>query len=77
MPETFTCPVCGFDGLESPPINYSICDCCGTEFYNDDGWQTHAELRQKWIDGGMKWWFEEPPPNWNAQEQLKNLEKKA
>jgi rubredoxin len=40
--EKFTCPVCGYDNLDSPPYDdydipsFDICLCCGCEFgYND------------------------------------------
>ena len=67
-----TCPVCGYDQLEFPPTNFSICACCGTEFGYDDRVLSHQELTQEWIDAGCKWFDQgEPqPPQWNAYEQL-------
>lgn len=48
------CPVCGYLGCLIE--DWHICPCCGTEFGYDDAGRTHAELRRRWIDGGMKWW---------------------
>lgn len=67
---TFTCPVCFYDKLTEPAQNYSICPSCGTEFGNDDELHTHAELREKWIRNGAKWFFRQPPASWNPEEQL-------
>jgi hypothetical protein len=66
----YTCPVCAFKDLEAPPRNYEICPCCGTEFGNDDEARTHAQLRTLWIHNGARWFFREPPPNWNPWYQL-------
>jgi len=68
---TFTCPVCFYDKLAEAPENYSICVCCGTEFGNDDEFRSHAELRDDWIRSGCKWFFKQPPGDWNPHEQLK------
>ena|SRR3990172_8798305 len=67
-----SCPVCGYDQLEFPPANFSICACCGTEFGYDDRLLSHEQLRNKWIDEGCRWFDQgEPqPPNWSAYEQL-------
>jgi hypothetical protein len=40
-PSTYSCPVCGLDGLQEPGdaefASFEICPCCGTEFgYDDD-----------------------------------------
>lgn len=80
-----TCPVCGFmldfqpwDGA-SP--SDEICPCCGMQFGYYDATPNGAsgrlaiyrEWRQRWIDDGMKWTGETPPPpNWNPREQLSN-----
>jgi rubredoxin len=65
---TFTCPVCGFDGLSEPPWDDElpsdqICPGCGTQFGYDDVCTTVAgreamwtELRDSWIQGGRAWW---------------------
>lgn len=67
-----TCPVCGFDKLEFPPANHTICDCCGTEFGLDDYDESHAFLRLKWMSKGMTWFntFSPPPKNWSGRKQL-------
>jgi hypothetical protein len=65
-----TCPVCWFSSLPYPARDYHICPCCGTEFGNDDAELTWEELRQRWILGGMHWFFGEPPRGWNPQAQL-------
>ena len=71
----YTCPVCGFDRLEDPPNNYTICPSCGTEFEYDDVRMTRAELRRAWVEGGYKWWseLERPPARWNPERQLEEL----
>jgi hypothetical protein len=66
----FMCPVCFFENMPDPPAHYNICPCCGTEFENDDEFRTHAQLRDYWISKGAKWFFNDPPPMWNAWEQL-------
>jgi len=68
----YTCPVCGFNGMEAPPERFHICACCGTEFAYDDLGTTHAELRRVWVKAGGKWWDEDTPPpaGWSAYEQL-------
>lgn len=72
---TYTCPVCGFAGLEEPPERFSICPSCGTEFENHDYDVSHAELRRQWIAGGAEWWsnYDPTPENWSPVEQLKNI----
>jgi len=64
------CPVCMFDKMPYPPNDYHICPCCGTEFGNDDAHFNHKELRNQWINSGAKWFFENPPENWNPWIQL-------
>lgn len=72
-----TCPVCYYDKMEDPPERFNICPCCGTEFENDDYWLTREELRQAWVDGGMKWWYidEAPPSDWSPEDQLRKARK--
>ncbi len=65
-----TCPVCFFDQLEEAAVPYNICDCCGTEFGNDDELHSHEELRQSWIEAGCRWFFGAPPAGWDARTQL-------
>jgi hypothetical protein len=66
------CPVCGYDGLEFPPRDYSICSCCGTEFEFDDRALTHAQLRDEWIANGCPWFYPDEPqrPDWDPYVQL-------
>lgn len=73
---TYTCPVCGNDQLDEPAARFNICPACGTEFENDDDMFTHAELRQRWIANGAKWWSEyDPiPMNWSPVSQLRNID---
>lgn len=68
----YRCPVCGYDRLEKPPTNYSICKSCGTEFGYDDFATSHDELRQQWIGNGMRWYSRRVPPpiGWNPVRQL-------
>jgi len=70
-----TCPVCGYDGLEYPPADYSICPSCGTEFGYHDLTFTPAQLRQRWIASGASWQasYLPPPPHWSAETQLRNI----
>jgi len=66
----FTCPVCFYDKLDEPARPYNICDCCGTEFGNDDDGTSYDELRSAWISRGAKWFFGQPPFAWSATPQL-------
>ena len=72
----YLCPVCGYDELDLPPFDFTICPSCGTEFGNDDYDLSHAQLRARWIALGPAWWSqsETPPVGWNPMEQLKNIE---
>ena len=69
---TYICPVCGYDELTQPPENFSICECCGTEFGNDDFDRSHAELRREWISNDMPWFSRSvpAPKNWSSLRQL-------
>jgi len=66
----FTCPVCAYDKLEHPPMDFHICPSCGTEFWNDDEEKSHAELRHEWIANGAPWFFGNAPVGWNPWMQL-------
>jgi hypothetical protein len=66
----YTCPVCYYTGMQDPPKDYNICECCGTEFGNDDEAHSHEELRTRWIEGGAKWFFRAAPVGWNPWTQL-------
>lgn len=67
----FTCPVCFYDKMPRPPLDYNICPCCGTEFGSDDIDHSHAELRNQWVAGGAKWFFRQSPSGWNPWGQLR------
>lgn len=65
-----TCPVCFYDKLEEPAADYNICECCGTEFENDDCDTSHDELRDAWVRNGAQWFFGNAPAGWNPWTQL-------
>ncbi len=71
MPNLNICPVCGY-GMEDPPNDWNICQCCGTEFGYDDSGTTYEALRAKWLRNGAKWWGQRltPPENWSAESQV-------
>jgi hypothetical protein len=66
------CPVCLYPELDSPPADYTICPCCGTEFGLDDDGVSHAMLREKWVKNGYRWFsnYTQPPRDWNPVKQL-------
>ncbi|MCA1595262.1 MAG: hypothetical protein LC772_02390 [Chloroflexi bacterium] len=73
----YTCPVCGYDGLDEPPYtmgcgSFDICPCCGVEFGYHDARTPHEVLRARWWQGGAGWHFPQyEPPGWSAIEQLR------
>lgn len=67
----YPCPVCGYPEMDSPPRDYNICECCGTEFGLHDQDMTHKELRIQWLTIAAPWWHGFPQNGWNALEQLK------
>jgi hypothetical protein len=79
----YTCPVCGFPELTEIPRtekgggSYEICPSCGFQFgvTDDDRGFTYEQWRERWIKQGMPWdkGRTKPPPNWNPQEQLRNI----
>lgn len=71
----YLCPVCGYDKLEYPPHDYSICPCCRTEFGVSDRNWSHNDLRQDWIARGANWGsiLTPRPANWNFVKQLLNI----
>jgi hypothetical protein len=73
----YLCPICGYDRLEAPPIDFQICPSCGVEFGNDDFEVSHLELRSRWWAKGCPWFsrFVLQPPNWDPLAQLRNLGK--
>lgn len=69
----YTCPICGYNGLQYPPSNFAICPSCYTEFGYDDATLSHEQLRREWIGNGMPWMgvsVTPPPPGWNPSDQL-------
>ena len=70
---TYQCPVCAFAGLDEPPVDFTICPSCGTEFGYHDFIRGHDELRSQWIATGPKWHSSvvPAPPQWNGMEQLR------
>lgn len=75
----FTCPVCGYANLPELPTDFTICNCCGSQFdYRgnnaiDD--RSHEELRRDWVAKGCNWWSERvrKPAEWQPQMQLVEL----
>jgi hypothetical protein len=61
---TYTCPVCGYQNLPFPPLDYEICPSCGTEFEYHDARRTHAELRRMWVREGALWHSRVIPKPW-------------
>lgn len=71
----YNCPVCGYDALAKPPVDYYICPCCGTEFGYDDVAHTWDELRNLWLSKGASWFSKHtpPPPEWDVLNQVARL----
>src|SRR5438045_1669944 len=71
----YTCPVCGYDRLDEPPEDWSICPCCRTQFDFTDNEAHYARLRAAWIADGAKWEsrYIPQPPDWNPITQLLNV----
>lgn len=74
----YLCPVCGYNRLRFPPDNYTICPSCGTKFGYSDITKTHAQLRAEWRAHGARWHsgVTPPPEQWDAYQQLANLEQR-
>ena len=87
------CPVCGYSGLKAEPRteatggSFEICPSCGIQFGHSDeaGGDAQArevvyhKWREKWIRDGMRWHAPEikPSVNWNPEEQLRNIQRRA
>jgi hypothetical protein len=80
----FTCPVCGYRGLEEPPRSgasgggsYEICPSCGFQFgvTDDDKGFSYEAWRSQWQEQGMPWSSIgiDPPAEWNPAEQVSRL----
>jgi len=86
---TYTCPVCGYDGLFELPWqgecpSDDICPSCGIQFgYHDAAGgddegrkRIYLEWRERWIAGGMAWHsasVEPPPAGWDPAAQLRRV----
>ena len=72
----YICPVCGYEKLDTPPNNFTICPSCGTEFGYDDFEYSLEDLTRAWVDSGMQWWSRtiHAPKGWNPAKQLKNIQ---
>jgi hypothetical protein len=77
---TWTCPVCGFPGLEDEPRpafgggSYEICPSCGFQFGvdDDDRHETFASWRARWVAEGSPWRSSSPAPRgWDGAAQLR------
>jgi hypothetical protein len=68
----YTCPICFYDNLPRPPVAFTICPSCGTEFGYEDATRSHADLRQQWVVRGLHWFSQGTPhpDNWNPWVQL-------
>ncbi len=66
------CAVCGYSRLAEPPLNFTICPSCGTEFGYDDAFASHVQLRAKWLQNGAQWWspVDARPDNWDPYLQV-------
>jgi hypothetical protein len=68
----YTCPVCCYPDLRNPPIDFTICPSCGTEFSYDDATKSHTELRNEWVESGARWYSNviARPLGWDPMFQL-------
>lgn len=78
----YHCRVCGLNhyplqpwGENGDSATFVICECCGTTFGYEDGLITAIRAqRQRWIDGGAKWFQpRRKPESWKLEEQLRNI----
>lgn len=81
----YSCPVCGYDGLDEPPYidndvftgSFEICSCCGFQYGVDDldKGMTHEAYRNQWIKEGAPWFsrLTIKPSNWNLRQQLMSI----
>lgn len=66
------CPVCYWPSTKELE-SHRVCECCGTEFGNDDIDQTNHQLRMKWLSGEPRPEFfmkDNEPENWNPWLQM-------
>ncbi len=69
------CPVCGLEQEDDvAKLTGYICVCCGEEYSGYFPKEYILDLRQKWIEAGYAWDVpRERPPDWDPQEQMKNI----
>ena len=76
------CAACGCAGLPEPAYSgrvgsLEICPSCGFQFgvSDDDRGFGYDQWRERWISQGMPWdqGRTKTPPDWNPQEQLRNI----
>ena len=83
---SYTCPACGYVGLESRPWSIAatgsdeICPSCGIHFGYDDAvggdenkrGQFYREWGATWRAEGARWWSSRPmPEGWNGEAQYR------
>jgi hypothetical protein len=70
----YQCKVCAYSEMPYPPADYNICPCCGVEYSVDDAFESHYELRDRWLSSGANWFSRRDPyirpVNWSAWDQL-------
>ena len=75
------CHVCGFDhgeppwGISGRDPAFSICDCCGCEYGNDDATeQAIVRFRGAWRDASHEWFNpKRRSAGWNAESQMQGI----
>lgn len=87
---TYTCPACGFRGLDKPPRvegsggSFEICPSCGIQFGYSDEMGGDVSSRPsfyrgwgtKWYSDGAKWHDPSPPPDgWDGRRQYADFRK--
>jgi hypothetical protein len=70
--DVYVCPVCAYPRLPHPPVDFTICPSCGTEFGYHDSTRSYSELRFYWIENGMQWHSRvvRQPQDWNPVAEL-------
>ena len=81
----YTCPVCGYPGLDEPPRtesdggSYEICVSCGFQFgvSDEDRGISYEQWRDRWKSEGCPWkGLNIPPPeNWDPVKLLEQLDR--
>lgn len=80
---SYLCPVCQYPGLHEPArsargnASLEICPSCGFQFGVDDEDRglSHAQWRERWVQGGMKWSSHgiQPPTGWDPARQISGI----